>query len=200
MTRTEKKDLTKMIDSLVGFYNLDLRQRGIAHRVWFDHGLHTEIIIDYLKFFGVPANVRLIKTETRTATNPGTAGLIELPEPCPHFTTPAFRQHRFVIKIRPDVYRSYEKFVCVLTHELSHLILYSTLNEYRDSEVATDVLLILYGLQDEFLKGISVHNRTAGYITVEQTLFVGKRLEALRKKRRIREAKGFKATLTAWLS
>lgn len=199
MTRNEERELEGMIDYLVDFYKLDLLPRGTAQRIWFDTGLHKEIIRDYLMFYRIPANIRLIKEKTKDDKNPHLYGYIKLPLVCPYFASAEFKNRRFEISIDPTAYGDYEMFICVLIHELSHLILYSTNNKYSKSEVATDLLVLLYGIEKEFLVYRGHEVTPPGYISREQAIFAAEYVEWLRKKRRIKAAKGIKAKLKAWL-
>lgn len=129
---TNNKELQVIMGDLVHFYNLDLKPRGRANKILFEHGLYSEIIIDFLRFFGVPANVRLIKEVTKTKEHPNCGGYILIPTPCPHFTSETFKKYRFIIKIDPETYGDKSVFIATILHELSHLILHSTLNAHRE--------------------------------------------------------------------
>jgi len=65
-----------------------------------------------------------------------------------------------------------ETFISIMAHELSHVILHSLRNQYRDSEIATDILAMILGFS-----GIIENGRK---ITTEYTVFNVKHTEIKR--------------------
>lgn len=200
MTTSEKREIKRLINHLIAFFNLDLRPRGTAQKIWFETNLHGEIIRDYLLFYKMPANVRLIKIDTSSVKDPHCAGNIKLPLECPHYSTKEFRDVRFEIKIDPRMYSSFEGFIWTLTHELSHLVLHGSHNPHKKSEVVTDLLVIVYGLDREVLNHSRKISATPGYITPQQIAYAASYLDKLRRDERVRQAVGLKKKIKAWLS
>jgi hypothetical protein len=196
MNKKDKEYVKNVIDHFIEFYKFDLRPYNKAYKIWFETGLHAEIIVDFLKRVNIPANVRLIKRSTGTVEQPNRTGYIERPEPPIHFLSPKFKQFRFNIVIDPEMYNSFEFFITTLIHELAHLVLYSSWNKYKDSEVATDLFVMCFGLYTEKrymgrstkLK-VKLEESAEGYITHEQKDFAHRYILL---KRAVTESKGIK--------
>jgi hypothetical protein len=68
--------------------------------------------------------------------------------------TPIYGSHEFKAMTIPMIIkeslfrRGCEAFMCGVGHEMSHIILYSLYNEYRESEVATDILAMMMGFSE----------------------------------------------------
>ncbi len=172
MKKEEKVYIKKVINHFIDFYKFDLSPYNKVYKIWFEKGLYSEIIIDFLRKVKIPANIRLIKKSTRTKEEPFCVGYINLNIKKPiFFLSKEFKERRFEICIDPTRYEQFETFICTLIHELSHLVLHSTFNEYRMSEVATDLFVMAFGLYEE-AHYIALHKKDSkGYITSEQVEF-----------------------------
>jgi hypothetical protein len=181
--------IKSVIDHFVYLYKLDLSPYNKAYRIWFDNKLYSEIIIDFLKRLHMPANVRLRITPTITADYPYRIAYISLDDKNPiFFLSSQFKRTRFEICIDPSACEEFELFICALIHELSHLVLYSTHNKYRNCEVATDLLVMASGLYEEGHSLTRCSIKGDGYITNEQIQFAYK---YIREKKEIKHIKWF---------
>ncbi len=188
MNRKDKEYVKQVIDHFIDFYKLDLRPYNKAYKIWFENDLHSEIIVDFLKRVNMPSNIRLIKKPTRTSQYPHRVGYVAIDTKNPiYFLSEQFKHHRFEIAIDPDRYTKFEFFITTLVHELSHIVLYSTRNKYRDSEVATDLFVMFFGLYTESLFVAEQHEDTKGYITKGQVMFAH---DYIVLKKAIRESNG----------
>ena len=184
-----EREIKETIDHFVEMYSFDLKRNYKAYATYYKHNQHSEIIIDFLRRVKIPANVRLIKTTTRTCLSPNMAGCISLNTENPIlFASKEFKRIRFEIKIDKSEYESYETFILTLIHELSHLVLYSTLNKHRDSEIATDLFVMTSGLYEEKLIDKRIKIDSPGYITSKQVDFA---YRYIKTKRNFTESKGF---------
>ncbi len=172
MTNEDKKYVKEVIDHFIDLYKLSLKPYYKAYQIWFDRGMTSEIVVDFLRAVSIPANIRIKKVSVLPSpmgTNLQTRGRIHIVEENGRpilFNSQSFRSHRFLIEIHEDSYKSFSVFITVLIHELAHLVLYSTHNRYRKSEVATDLFVICFGLF-EYVESGGADN----YITKEQVAF-----------------------------
>jgi hypothetical protein len=183
MKKEEEKYLRDVIDHFVEMYGFVLTPYNRAYKTWFEHKLYGEIIIDFLKKLRVPANIRLKKCPTATIDKPhrvGTIHGINIKSPIPFYSN-QFKSLRFEILIDPSQYEKFEIFICVLIHELAHLVLHSTHNKYRMSEVATDLFVMSFGLYEEYDYIMRRMRKTEGYITHEQALYAYQYIQLKRK-------------------
>lgn len=181
MNKTDKQYIKEVVDHFVDMYKLDLKTYYKAYEIWFNQGLFSEIIIDFLQRVKISANTRLIKVSELPKSECGnsTQGCIfglEINNQPLHFLSSDFRNRRFVIKIHRNCYKDFNVFITVLIHELSHLVLYSTYNKYRKSEVATDLFVMCFGLFSH-MKSSGAEN----YITKEQIAFAKKYIKLKRE-------------------
>ncbi|MBP7846436.1 MAG: hypothetical protein KA007_03270 [Candidatus Pacebacteria bacterium] len=184
MTQQDKKYIESVIDHFVQKFNFDLLSYNKAYRIWFERNLHKEIIVDFLRKVNIPANVRLIQKNTSTPQDPLCKGYITLNKNNPVlFYTEAFKRIRFEICIHPERYEKFEFFITTLCHELAHLTLYSTFDKHRESEVATDLFMMAFGLHEEKKYVSQTHIETPGYISREQTQYAYEYI--LKKRERI---------------
>ncbi len=192
MTAQDKGNIKKIVDHFVEMYGLTLDPYYRAYEIWFEKKLVSEIVVDFLRKVNLPANVRIQKAckLPSLGINRKTYGMIHLVEENGRpilFCSPSFKSERFLIEIHEDCYKSFPLFITTLIHELSHLVLHSTHNRYRESEVATDLFVICFGLFD--------HVKSGGvdeYITEEQVVFAQ---QYVRLKRQLMKARGFEKIL-----
>lgn len=175
MKKEERAFVIEVIDHLTDSYKLPLQPYNKAYRIWFEKKLYREIILDFLQTYKIPTNISLIKEKTKTSEYPNRNGYIELntKNPLP-FYSDTFKKNRFKIRVDEDAYDQFETFITILIHELSHLLLYSTLNKHRHSEVATDLFVMASGLYTEVSYIALDRKNTPGYITNEQIHFAHK--------------------------
>jgi hypothetical protein len=96
MTNEDKKYIRTVIDHFVSYYKLSLRPYNKAYRIWFERGLYSEIILDFLRTLHIPANVRLIKENTKTSQFPHRVGFIDIPKnPILLFSSENFKKISF---------------------------------------------------------------------------------------------------------
>lgn len=122
---------------------------------------------------------------------------IRMPDPCPMYKTRDFDNmiihlyiRRWVLLMPP------ETFLLVISHEMSHVLLKSTWNPHRNSEIATDILsAIILGpemfslarkvYQTDYVGNecVTKGEHNFGYLNDEQSRFV---CDAIRYKRKFR--------------
>ncbi len=192
MTQPHKEYVKEVVDHFVDIYKLNLDPYYRAYEIWFEKKLVSEIVVDFLRKVNIPANIRIQKVSKLPSLgiNRKTYGMIHLIEENGRpmlFCSPSFKSERFLIEIHEDCYKSFPLFITTLIHELSHLVLYSTHNRYRESEVATDLFVICFGLFDHIKSGGADE-----YITEEQVVFAQ---QYVRLKRQLMKAKGFEKLL-----
>lgn len=192
MNEYSNKYVIEVIEDFISFYKFDLSPYNQAYRFWFEKGMYKEIIVDFLNRLRIRANVRLIKGETKTEEHPFSTGHIEginLKNPI-LFLCKDFKNTLFTITVNPDMYKDFNFFIVVLIHELAHLVLHSTFNNHRESEVATDLFVMTFGLYEEMAitKG-QTYDHGEKYIKSEQVLFA---LRYIKNRRKIIETKGIK--------
>ena len=107
----------------------------------------------------------------------------------PFFGTESFRNYETPMKIGESMkYESFESFVTVLAHEFMHISLFSRMHPLRDSEVATDIGILLTGYAEVARVGrIGRNQKPIGYLTNKQFNFVYRLIKIIKflKKKKI---------------
>jgi hypothetical protein len=95
---------------------------------------------------------------------------VTIPSNLPIFNSAAFNDTTIVISIKKSItmapaYKknSYELFVYVIAHELSHIILHGMKHALRNSEVATDLFVMINGFSDIMKIGMSEYYSDVEY-------------------------------------
>ncbi len=191
MKQEQEQFIREVIDHFVDMYKFNLSPYWRVYEILFEQSpfLHPEIVADFLGRLNMSANIRLEKVSIVNPDRPQSLGaIIGIQKPLPLFwNSDAFQKTPFVIKINEKVYGVFDYFITTLIHELGHLVLYSTYNKYRDSEVAVDLFVMAFGLSEQMVKIATTweDGERNGYITKEEVMYahrliVQKRLEIAR--------------------
>ena len=70
------------------------------------------------------------------------------------------------VEIRESVMKNFHTFIAAMVHELCHLVLHSSYHELRESEVATDLCVLIMGFGEVYRKAKHYHD--LGYLTHDQ--------------------------------
>ena len=109
-----------------------------------------------MRLMGLPENKVLIKNYLNEHDFPkhDAAAFVSLPsDNMPLFGSPEFNKLTVPIHFRNSITAKFETFVYVIAHELSHIVLHSTKNPLRNSEIATDLFVMNRGFSDVMAKG-----------------------------------------------
>ncbi len=82
---------------------------------------------------------------------------IERPVPTPYYGSKEFREMNVYLYIRNEYVKneSFEMVVKTFAHELSHIVLHSTHHPLKDSEEATDLVAMLLGYHEFYLRAFT---------------------------------------------
>lgn len=178
MKPQQQQFIREVIDHFVDMYKFDLNPYYRAYQFYFEKGpaFRREILIDFLRRVKMPAQIRLEKVPIINDSSPDARGVIlGIQKPFPLlWNSDAFRETRFIIQLHEEVFSMFDYFISVLVHELGHLVLYSTYNKYRDSEVAVDLFVMTFGLYEQMLALVMRSQDSPGrdgYITKEEVVY-----------------------------
>ncbi|MFA5163129.1 MAG: hypothetical protein WC441_01215 [Patescibacteria group bacterium] len=148
MEQTEvlsNRDLEKYLDKLISTFGLVLRRPDKALRIQHQHRLYAECIQELKRIMNIDAHIKLRVFPEKLWPHGKNSGRINFPKDLPFIASPEYKKVIFVIDIKEEYLRNYPQFIVVAVHELSHLLLFSLKHELRESELATDLCLFVFG-------------------------------------------------------
>jgi hypothetical protein len=87
-------------------------------------------------------------------------GVVNIPTFIPLIGTDQFNCFEFIISIRQSTKIKYETFVYTILHEMSHILLHTMRHRLKESEEATDILVMMHGFTNIMREGMVVEHRT----------------------------------------
>lgn len=164
------------IDKLVASYGIYPIVKETALKIQFDHNLFSECVIEIMKKMGLSNKIRVTCYADYKYPCSTSAARISLPMPMPVFGSVKFNTFQMHIEIKDSIRKNFYAFVSSIAHELSHVIMFGTNHELRESEVATDLCMLVFGFSDFVRKGKNVtqwtvfgnKNITLGYLSTSQ--------------------------------
>lgn len=145
------RDVQNMLEYLSRSLPVQERVSDKALRICFHYKLHEECIVEMLRMFRLKIRLRTrIKREENCTENTPPAA-IYIPDNIPLY--PLLEGYQLEMQCRELILSSYEMFVLNMSHELSHVVLYSLYHPYKCSEVATDLTSMLLGFSDIIYNG-----------------------------------------------
>lgn len=154
-------------------YNLNLKtynRNKELYRTYFKERKYHMIANDFFRHLSIETRVRIRKKNLGKKT----LGRVRIPNRNDEsiFQPEEFKNHCFVISISPRVYHSYEIFISVLIHELSHIVLFVTNHPEQDCEKATDIFVMTYGLYEHYYKIYPKGYTNHDYLSDEEIAYV----------------------------
>lgn len=177
------------IQKLVAMYGVYPMVNETALRIQFDHGLYAECVLEIMRKMGLQNTVKVICYADYKYPCPISAARIMLPVPLPKIGTSQFKQLRISVEMRESVKKHFYTFISSIAHELSHIVMHGTNHELQDSEVATDLCMLVFGFSDFVIKGktfsqwtvLGNQNTEVGYLSRPQLDHAVYYLNQLRK-------------------
>lgn len=164
------------IDKLIAMYGLFPIVDEKALRIQFEHGLYAECVLEIMRKMGIKNKLKVTcYADYKYPCNKSVAR-ISLPQPLPLFGTQNFNSMRIHIEMKEGLKKQFYSFVAATSHELSHLLMHGTRHELYQSEVATDLCVLVFGFTDFVIKGKRMSSwsvfgteiKTLGYLSEEQ--------------------------------
>lgn len=183
------QDIEKQIDSLFYFFGLyPLVDSGLLKNK-FKEKKYSEVVKTMMKIMGLPLHVKIICYSEEKFPEQQAFARIKIPIDLPLIGTPSFSNLSIDLEIRDCLKYDFDKFVAVIAHELSHIILRGSNHELRDSEEATDLCAIIFGfglfyqkINQSFIKiGCMRFGQQLGYLSNDQREHADSYIERLRR-------------------
>jgi len=113
--------------------------------------------------------------------------LVGDPSEVPMYGTKQFKRFKINLYVRKYILNNaFETFVYAVAHEFAHVVLYSVRHKLKESDVATDLLVICLGFGDIMKVGREFNSKgrsfSVGYLTNEQFEIACKFLKWLKRK------------------
>ena len=168
---------------------------------------------------GLPVSINIVisdKFETMQLANKYEVGgesisaQVLIPSNLPFYGSPALKNYPITVKISNNCRKYPATFSMILSHELTHVLLYSLNSPEKNNEIYTDLTAMMLGFvyiyevgrkattTEEFLMYKYTETSTYGYLSDEQFTFtvneIGSRVQRMREERAklIGEIKSFK--------
>lgn len=163
-TKTNE-DIHDYINQLVKSYGLQEPIKHQALKVLFDNHLYAECVLDIMKKMGLNNKVKLVSySYSKYPGANGSAAFVTIPSNAPPFYSSAFNNLKIEVSIRSDLKNRYETFIYVIAHELSHIVLRGMKHPLKDSEIATDLFVMVRGFSEIMEKGRISIDENYGYL------------------------------------
>ena len=154
--------------------------------IQFSNHLYSECVLEIMQKMGLSNKVKVTCYADYKFPKSNCAAFVSLPiNNMPLWGSKAFTNTVIPISIRKSLTEKYESFVYAVAHELSHIVLHSTKNSLKDSEIATDLFVMACGFDSIMENGRyfrDYKNTTKyGYLDDEHFKFALAQLKKLRK-------------------
>lgn len=161
----DNEDIHNYIDRLVKSYGIQEPVKHQALKILFDNHLYAECVLEIMRKMGLNNRVKLISySYFKYPGNNGTVAFVTIPSNAPPFYSSSFNNLKIQVSIRDDLKKKYETFVYVIAHELSHIVLRGMKHPLKDSEIATDLFVMIRGFNEIMEKGRTSTDESYGYL------------------------------------
>ncbi|MFC1637903.1 hypothetical protein ACFL2R_00620 [Patescibacteria group bacterium] len=175
MNNLTNREVSNIFSELVrsfGFRNLG-KDDWDQMADFYEKGDYSECAWFIMRLFGIKAFVSIYAIEKWSRKK--SKAYVRVNDTVPHFDSLEFEGEEFEIFVsKSSLELSLETFVYIIGHELAHIFLYAQNHELRESEIATDILLICFGFKK--VKGIlSFGDKSVGvygYLKVSQFYYL----------------------------
>lgn len=146
-------------------------------KIQFDHQLYAECVLEIMRKMGLNNTVKVTCYSDEKFPRKQAAAFVNLPtNNMPPLNSIAFQNLRIPICIKKSITNKYETFVYVVAHELSHIVLHGTNHSLKESEVATDLFVLISGFGWIMEEGIRVwksdnYYKNYGYLKYHEFVY-----------------------------
>jgi len=146
------KDIETYLDILSMSFGLYPMVSETSLKIQFENQSYTDVVYEMLRRMGLAAvRIKIICYSDEKYPEKEAFARILIPRNLPRIGTETLKLFKITIEIRACLKSDFNKFITVIAHELSHLILNGTDHPLKDSEEATDLCSLLFGF-GHFLK------------------------------------------------
>lgn len=183
------KDIEKQIDSLYFFFGLYPLVDPNLLETNFKEKRYSEVVKTMMRIMGLSLRVKIICYSEEKFPEQDAFARIKIPINLPLIGTPYFSNLSIDLEIRACLKYDFDKFVAVIAHELSHIVLKGSNHELKDSEEATDLCAVIFGfglfyqkINQSFIKiGCMRFGQQLGYLSNDQREHADLYIERLRR-------------------
>jgi predicted SprT family Zn-dependent metalloprotease len=179
-----KEKIRFYLDTLIERFNLSEPVSEKALTILFSTNLFGECVKEIKDKMRISCILNVLTYEDHVFPDKGAAASITTSDNIPIYGTKSFDNYRLTLNLTKSLRKNYHRFVYCVAHEMSHVVLYSTRQDLRYSEVATDLFVMVCGFEN-----IMAQSRTKeshlGYLDHEHFIYAQKYLAKIRKKRKI---------------
>ncbi len=143
---------------------------------YFEAKKYAQLISEMKKHLSIPCrlNVKCLKHA------PELVAKIDMPHNFPLYGTKDYEKLVLTMKFNKDLLNNFHAFVLAISHELSHIVLYSLNHPLKRSEVATDITAIWLGFSYFYELGHTIYQKNGlgssfiktGYLSFEELIHV----------------------------
>ncbi len=173
-------DRKKQIDLWVAELRKTFRVRSIDYQLMeklFNERQYAKMISEMKNHMGIVCQISLkCITSPPVIKSKYVPAWSKIPEIFPPYGSQAQQNTKVVIFFYKEEMRSYHHFMVMMSHELSHIILYSLNHRLKMSEEATDILAMIMGFGHSYELGHTTFNyrfgySTCGYLSFEEMIY-----------------------------
>jgi len=176
MHKVDESYIAKAIEELVDLLGI---KEDIPEVLLLNHFNGYDIkgcIQEIAQYLGLPIAINLSyvtnqkhekNTLAKTSKVGGFIAQVEIPGFLPTYGSSALIDFPINIKVNNDFRGPFEALVCIMAHELSHILLHSLMYKEKDNEYYTDLTPMILGFSNMIMDGRRVIQETQGLFGVE---------------------------------
>lgn len=181
-------EIENYLNKLINSYGLCPLINESVLKVQFDHNLYAECVLEVMRYFKLNNKVKVSCFADHLYPCKTSLARVHIPGNLPVYGTDKFKQLKIGIDMKSSAKKHFYAFIRSISHELAHVILYSTRHELNDSEIATDLCTMVFGFSDVVRKGSiykkeingSLFRGTIGYLSEDQIRYATNYIESVR--------------------
>jgi hypothetical protein len=174
-----KKQIAQYLDLLVKNFGLQNPVPEKALTILFNAKLYNECIKEIKDNLRLACGLKVFHHEDTSFPDRKAEAVIRLLVPMPLYGSKSFDDLSLELHLRKSLQANYYKFMYCIAHEMSHIVLHGTKHALYESEVATDLFVMVYGFESIMAKG----RKGCGYLTDKNFEYAQKYLEKIRKRK-----------------
>jgi hypothetical protein len=147
--------INKAIDELVAIWGVKTPLSTLDFKVQFGKKSPKEVIEFISSYFYLPVKIYLNIVPNGNNNNAfsGVAAEVSIPGNLPMYGSPELIDFKINVRVKEGSLKYPIPFATIMAHEFCHVLLHSYGHPKKDSEIYTDLLVMLLGFQDIFRLG-----------------------------------------------